>query len=220
MKVKRKVWVYAVTAVATAVAVAGSIVAFCEKLYAVGVIVAVLALIGSFCLAGEVVQDNFRLKSEKLFAARKYDEEREMLESVQKNHLLFPFVRETFYLVALKNAVARDDLALARAYIDRLRHGGERGLKYKSAYLFTLILLDEGDFPAARAEYEDFRIHNEQYALYQSQLEVLGALFNRLFTKNDAPLPKAAVNSPYPVVKRILGRHFEENAASYGNWEE
>lgn len=217
---KRRVWVYALTAAATAAVVAGSIASFCEGLYAVGVITAVLALIFAFCLAGEIVQDNFRLKSEKLFAARKFDEEREMLERVQRNHLIFPFVRETFYFVALRNAAARDDLEFAKSYVERLRHGGDRGLKYKTAYVYTLILLDEGNVTAARAEYEDFRIHNERYAIYQSQLEVLGALFARLFTKNDTPLPEAAVNSPYPVVKRILGRHFEERAISYGDWEE
>ena len=49
---------------------------------------------------------------------------------------------------------------------------------------------------------------------------MLSALFARLFTKNDTPLPEAAVNSCYPVVKRILGRHFEERAGNANEeWE-
>ena len=226
--IKRKVWAYVLTAIAVAIAVAGSAVAFVYAQYVVGSILAALSVILIFCLAGEIMQDNFYQKSERLFIARKYDEERALLDQVKANHLLFPFVRERYYLIAIRNALARDDLSRAKSYIDRVRHGDERlrhgddkNLKYKTAYARVLILLDEGNTDDARAEYEDFRINNEHYAIYQTRLEILSALFARLFSKHDAPLPEAAVNSPYPVIKRILGRHLEESVAQSGeDWSE
>lgn len=218
---KRRVWAYSLTGIAAAIAIAGAVVAFCYAQFVVGAILSILAVVAIFCFAGEIVQDNFSQKCETLFAAHRFEEERELLEKIRNNHLLFPFVREKYYLSSIRNAVARDDLSLAKSYIDRLRHGGDRGLKYKTAFLTVVILLDEGKVNEARAEYEDFRIHNEHYALFQEQIEVLNALFARLFSKSDTPLPEAAVNSYYPVVKRILGRHFEENAVnSNEDWGE
>lgn len=218
---KRRVWAYALTSVAIAVTLAGGIVAFCYALYAVGAILLALALMGVFCLAGEIVQDNFCIKSEKLFADHKFDEEKELLDRVRANHLLFPFVRERFFLSGIRNAVARDDLSLAKSYIMSLRHGGERSMKYKTSYASVLILLDEGNVKGAREEYEDFRIHNEHYALYKPQIEVLNALFARLFSRSDVPLPESAVNTCYPVIKRILGRHFEaQTEKSKEEWGE
>ena len=221
MPIKRKVWAYVLTGIAAAIAIAGTAVAFIYAPYGAGAAAAAVSVILILCLAGEIVQDNFYMQSEELFSARKYEEEKALLEKVKGNHLLFPFVRERYYLIAIRNALARDDLALAKSYIARLRHNGDHlrhiedsGMKYKTAYAYILILLDEGNTKEARAEYEDFRIHNEHYAIYQSRLEVLGALFARLFTKHDAPLPEAAVESPYPVLKRILGRHLEENIES------
>ena len=210
---KRRVWAYSLTGIAAAFAAAGAVVAFCFAQYVVGAILVAVTVILLLCLAGEIVQDNFYQKSEALFAAHQYEEERLLLERVRNNHLLFPFVRERYYLSSIRNAVARDDLTLAKSYIDRLRHGGDRGLKYKTAYATTLILLDEGKVNEARAEYEDFRIHNEHFVLYKPQIEMLNALFTYLFTKNDTPILAAAVHSPYPVIKRILGRHIERRAA-------
>lgn len=220
-KMKRRIWAYALTGIAAAIAVAGAAVAFCYRQYVVGAMLSVLTLVAICCFIGEIMQDNFAMKCEALFSSRRYEEERALLEKVRKNYFLFPFVRERYYLNAIGNAAARDDLALAKSYIDRLRHGGDRGLKYKTAYLTVLILLDEGNVNEARSEYEDFRINNERFTLYQSQLEILGALFARLFTTSDSPLPEAAVDSPYPVVKRILGRHFEKAAENFnGDWGE
>lgn len=210
---KRRIWAYVLTGSVAAVAFIGAVVSFCFAQYVAGAILLLLAVVLFLCLAGEVLQDNFYQKSEALFAAHRYEEERALLERVHNNHLLFPFVRERYYLSSIRNAVARDDLALAKSYIDRLRHGGDRGLKYKTAYETILILLDEGKVSEARAEYEDFRIHNEHYAIYKPQLEMLNALFAHLFTKNDTPILAAAVHSPYPVIKRILGRHIEKRTA-------
>lgn len=206
---KRRVWAYALTSVAIAVTLAGGVVAFCYALPAVGAILSALTLMSVFCLAGEIVQDNFCIKSEKLFLANEFEEEKQLLDKVRRNHLLFPFVRERFFLSGIRNAVARDDLPLAKSYIMSLRHGGERSNKYKTSYATVLILLDEGNVKGAREEYEDFRIHNEHYELYKPQIEMLNALFARLFSRSDVPLPESAVNTRYPVIKRILGRHFE-----------
>lgn len=216
---KRRIWLYVLTCLLFAGITAGAVLAFVYGQTVIGAVACALALLCVLCLAGEIMQDNFYDKCEKLFAARKFDEERAVLDKVQRNRILFPFVRTGFYLLAVKNAVARDELALAKAYVDRLRHGGDAGLRYRTAYVKILILLDENDVRAARAEYEDFRIHNEHYALYQSQLEILDALFNRL-AHGDKPLPESAVESCFPVVKRILGRHFEERAAANAVWEE
>lgn len=218
---KRRVWAYVLTALGAAIATAGAAVAFCYRQYVAGAILSVLVVAALFCFVGEIEQDNFVQKSEALFTARRYEEELALLERVRKNHMLYPFIRERYSLIAIRNAVARDDLQLAKSLIDRLRHGGDYGIRYKTSFVTVLIDLDAGEVSAARAEYEDFRIHNEQYALYQPQIEVLDALFKRLFTKSDMPLPESAVDSPYPVVKRILGRHFEERAANVnGEWEE
>lgn len=218
---KRRVWAYVLTALGAAIATAGAAVAFCYRQYVAGAILSVLVVAALFCFVGEIEQDNFVQKSEALFTARRYEEELALLERVRKNHMLYPFIRERYSLIAIRNAVARDDLQLAKSLIDRLRHGGDYGIRYKTSFVTVLIDLDAGEVSAARAEYEDFRIHNEQYALYQPQIEVLDALFKRLFTKSDTPLPESAVDSPYPVVKRILGRHFEERAANVnGEWEE
>ena len=219
--IQRRVWAYCLTGIAAVIAAAGTVVAFCYAQYTVGAILAALTVIGIFALAGEIVQDNFYQKSERLFAARKYEEEKALIEKVRNNQLLFPFVRERYYMIAIRNALARDDLALVKSYIDRLRHGEEHGQKYRTAYAYTLLLLDDGDVNAARAEYEDFRTHNEHYAIYKLQLEVLKSLFARLDGKHDVPLPEAAVNTPYPIIKRILGRNIEERMAqSHEDWGE
>ena len=227
-EIKRRVWAYVLTGLAAVIAAAGSAVAFVYALYGAGAAAAAISVLLLLCLAGEIVQDNYCQKCEELFSARKFDEEFAYLGKIKGNHLLFPFMRERFYIIAIRNALARDDLALARSYIARLRHvdaryryGEEKGIKYKTAYAYILILLDEGKKDEARTEYEDFRINNEHYAIYKPQIEVLNALFARLFSKHDAPLPEAAVDSPYPVLKRILGRHFEENSAmSSEDWNE
>ncbi len=217
---KRRIWLYVLTCLLFICLAVGAVFAFLYGQPVVGALACVFAAMCVLGLAAAILQDNFYYKCESLFVARRFDEEKAVLDGVQRNHVLFPFVRVGYYLLAVNNAVARDDLATAKAYIDRLRHGGDTGLKYRTAYVQILILLDENDVQAARAEYEDFRIHNEHYALYKSQLEVLHALFSRLNSENEVPLPEAAVNSYFPVVKRILGRHFEQRAANGADWGE
>ena len=217
----RRIWAYVLTGIAAALLAAGCAVSFVYAQYAIGATLAALFVVAVLCLVAEIVQDNYYQKCESLFSERKFEEEYALLEKIKSNHLLFPFMREHYYLIAVRNALARDELALAKAYIARLRHGDDRSLKYKTSYATVLILLDEGSVNPASSEFEHFRIHNEHYVIYKTQLEVLESLIARLFSKHDLPLPAAAVDSPYPVVKRILGRHFEEASAMYSeDWGE
>lgn len=156
-----------------------------------------------------------------LYTAREYAAERAYIEKKMRGPL-FSFVR----IIALQHYIAvclaLDDLPTAKRYIERLRHGGGEGWKYRTAYGYILILLDEGNIEAARTEYEEFRTRCAQAEIYREQIEVLRAIFHRLLkTANTEPLPEAAVNSRYPVVGRILGRIIEARAAESGaQWEE
>lgn len=220
-KIKRRVWAYVLTAIVVAATIAGAVLAFVNAKYVVGATLAALTVFSTLCLAAEIVQDNFIQQCEALFATQRFEEENELLQKIKNNHLLFPFMRERFYITAIRNAFARDDLALVSSYIarlrhgdDRLRHGDDRHLQYKTAYGHILMLLDGDKFDEARAEYEDFRTNNEHYAIYQPQLEVLGALFHCLSGKEAQPLPPLVTGSHYPIIKRILSRCGEETAAA------
>ncbi len=150
------------------------------------------------------------------FRARKFDEAEKYAREIAESKLFYPIMRFTGFCVMLAISMAKDDLQEAEKYIFRIRHGGGAGWKYRTAYYYTLILMDKGDVSAARAEYEDFRIHNQNVELYRSQLEVLDAMFRKLFTRNDMPLPASVTDSFFPVVHRILGKHFEAQVAASG----
>jgi len=49
-------------------------------------------------------------------------------------------------------------------------------------------------------------------ALYRGQLEVLSALFARLFSGDDKPIPHSALNSSFPIVRRLFEKHPERIA--------
>ncbi len=216
---KKRVGLYALTLIALFAFMACAFVAFWYGQYAVGAIACVCCLGVLLCLIGEVVEDEYFVKCEKLFSERKYDEEKAVLDKVQRNHFIFPFVRTGFYRRAMRNAAARDDLELCERYIEVVRHGGETAPKFRTAYLLTLIKLDRGDAEGARAEFEEFRSRNKDVELYREEIEALGAVFARLFTRHDEPLPASVLDCPYPVMKRILGKHFEAKA-SETDWGE
>lgn len=138
--------------------------------------------------------------------------------AIKNSKLFYPVMRFTGLRVMLQVRMAQDDLADAKNYVERIRHDGGIGWKYRTAYYTVLIALDEGDVALASAEYEDFRSHNQGVELYKEQLEVLDALFGRLFTHNDTPLPESVGRSVFPVVHRILGKHFEARAAASAEW--
>ena len=178
----------------------------------------ILGICGVGCallaLAVFAAQDSVNIPCEKLFRERKFEEERALLEKKMKSPFFF-----LMRIPALKHYIctcmALDDLPTAERYIDRLRHGGGKGWKYMTAYLYILIKLDEEDMATARAEFEEFRKDCAHAEIYQTQIEILTAVFSRLLTARDAkPLPASAVESSYPVVSRILGRHYEAQVAN------
>ncbi len=169
----------------------------------------VIAFLGTVTF---VPQIKLNSECDRLFGEKKFEEERAFLEKKMKNpfyllsriHILTHYIRVCMIL---------DDLATASRYIDRLRHGGGVAWKYKTAYCFILIKLDEGDLKTARRDYESFRTHCSHADVYKTQIEILTAIFSRLLSiKNATPLPEAAVESHFPVVGRILGRNYEEQA--------
>ena len=150
----------------------------------------------------------------KLFEEKRFDEERKLLEKKMKSPFYF-LLRITVIQHYISVCAALDDLSTSKRYIDSIRHGGGTGWKYRTAYLYILIMLDEGNIQVARTEYNDFRRDCQHAEVYKGQLEVLQAIFAQLFTLRDsAPLPEAAVGSSFPVVNRILGRCYEAQADS------
>lgn len=164
---------------------------------------------------------SFNKTCDQLFAERKFSELRAYIEKKMRRPLYF-LVRITAMEHYIRTCMALDDLPTAAWYIDRLRHGGGKGWKYKTAYCFILIKLDEGDLPTARREFEEFRMDCSHAEIYKTQLEILTAIFTRLLTARETkPLPVAAVESNFPVVSRILGKHYEEQAERFaGEWGE
>ncbi len=166
--------------------------------------------------AKTVMQDNLNIKCGKLCEEKRYEEERALIEKKMKSPFFF-LVRVVALLRYVRVNTALDDLPTAKRYIDRLRHNGGKGWKYMTAYIYILIKLDEGDVASARTEFEEFRTDCAHAEIYREQIEVLTAIFHRIFsTNNSEPLPPAAVNSPFPVVGRILGKVYEERAAASG----
>ena len=149
---------------------------------------------------------------DQLFEERKFAEERAYIEKKMRSPFYF-LVRMSAMEHYVRVCMALDDLPMAARYIDTLRNGGGKGWKYKTAYPYILIKLDEGDLQTARAEYSEFKRDCAQAEIYQTEIEILTAILSRLLTaRNSAPLPEAAVESSYPVISRILGRHYEEQA--------
>ena len=218
---RKRSGLYALTAIATAAFVGCAIAAFWYAKYFLGAVACVCCVSTVFCLAGEIVEDNYFVLCDKLFSERKYEEEKRVLDKVQHNHFIFPFVRTNFYRLAIRNAAARADMETCGQYIEFVRHGGEPAPRYRTAFFATLMKLDEGDVEGARAEYEEFRTRNKNVPVYQEEIRSLNAVFARLFSHKDEPLPASVVECPYPVMKRILGKHFEYRAAeSLKDWGE
>ncbi len=191
-----------------------------ESAYIVcGIFLLIFAVSAACLLAKLVIQDNLNLKCGKLCEEKRYEEERALIEKKMKSPFFF-LIRMVALTRYIRASMALDDLPTAKRYIDSLRHGGGAGWKYMTAYYYILIKLDEGDVQTARTEYEEFRTQCAHAEIYKEQIEVLTAVFQRVFgTNNDEPLPKAAVESPFPVLGRVLGRIYEKRAAEgNGQW--
>lgn len=179
-----------------------------------GILLLVFAVFVLLILTKIVIQDNLNIKCGKLCEEKKYAEEKALIEKKMGSPFFF-LVRTVALMRYVRVSMALDDLPTAKRYIDRLRHGGGAGWKYMTAFFFILIKLDEGDVATARTEYEEFRTQCAHAEIYREQIEVLTAVFRRLFGADNAqPLPKAVVDSPFPVVSRVLGRAYEARSAA------
>lgn len=212
---KRSVTAYILLSIAIAVFAALAVVVFVYQIIYAGILSCIAAFVAALLLVGVILQDNLNIDCDKHFRARDFEEERAYLEKKMRSPLFFLFrVIALHYYIC--TCVALDDLPTAERYIDRLRHGGGAGWKYKTSYCYILIKLDQGDMKTARAEFEEFRKWCAHAEVYKVQLEVLQAIFERLLTVRDVhPLPEAAVNTYYPVVGRILGRACEEHGKDW-----
>ncbi len=219
---KRNLFFYIGFSVAAALLIVGTVLAFLsDEYYYLGIIGAVALAADVIALATVITRDNLNIKCGKLCDEKRYNEEKALIEQKMKSPFFF-LVRTVALLRYVRVNMALDDLPTAKRYIDTLRHGGGLGWKYMTAYSYILIKLDEGDIVTARTEYEEFRTQCAHAEIYREQIEVLRAIFHRLFkTNNTEPLPAAAMNSPFPIVSRVLGRTYEERAAEYAAaWSE
>ncbi len=181
----------------------------------------VLAVFLLLFFAKVVIQDNLNIKCGKLCGEKRYDEEKTLIERKMKSPFFF-LIRTVALTRYVRVNMALDDIATAKRYIDRLRHGGGDGWKYMTAFFFILIKLDEGDLQTAAGEYESFRTQCAHAEIYREQIEILTAVFHRILkTDNAEPLPASVVDAPFPVISRVLGRVYEERAAkSHAEWGE
>ncbi len=212
---KRQVGLYVGFSLSAALCAAGAVASFVYGVIYMGVIASVVAAVAVLWLATAIAQDNFNLRCGKLCEEKKYEEERALIEKKMKSPFFF-LIRIVALTRYIRVSMALDDLPTAKRYIDSLRHGGGEGWKYKTAFFFILIKLDEGDFETARFEYEDFRRACANAEIYKEELEILSAIYRRLLKTDTEPLPAAAVDSPFPVLGRVLGRIYEARAAQSG----
>ncbi len=214
---KRHIALYAVLSVAAALLLAGTVCGFlAEEYYFIGIICAIALTADFFALATVIVRDDLDIKCGALCEQKRYAEEKALIEKKMKNPFFF-LIRTVALVRYVRVNMALDDLPTAERYVDRLRHGGGDEMKYRTAFFYILIKLDGGDVQTARTEYEQFRTHCAHAEIYREEIEILTAIFRRVFKTDTAePLPEAAVNSPFPIVSRILGRVCEERAAESG----
>ncbi len=193
--------------------IVGAVVAFLNRYWALGAVACIVFLFVLWFLAGVLRLQKLLAAFETCLLRRDLGGAEKAYSAIRGSKLFYPIMRFSGFRVKVLLSMAKDELDEAKKYIERIRHDGGVGWKYRTAYYTVLIALDEGDLALARAEYDDFRLHNQGVELYKEQLEILDALFARLFTHNDTPLPESVGRSVFPVVQRILGKHFEQQAA-------
>ena len=186
-----------------------------------GIVLIVFSVFVALLLTRLVLLDGINIGCGKLYNEKRYAEARALLDKKRKSPFFF-LVRTVAFMWYINASMALDDLPAADYYIDLLRHNGGKGWKYMTAYPYILIRLDNGETDTARMEFEEFRRECAHAEIYREQIEVLTAIFCRLYrTANEKPLPQAAVGSAFPVVSRILGKHYEARAAESGaEWGE
>ena len=192
--------------ICVAVFVAVGVLGFVYGVLTAGILGAFMTLIALWVLAGNIYREWLYDKVEHRFAVRDYAGARAYLDRAEHNHLLYPIVRIIACQLSLKVALAIDDIPTAARCVNRLRHNGGDGWKYRTAYPIILMNLDWDDVEAARAEYEAFRRACAHSSIYRTRLETLDAVFSHL-DGNAAPLPDEVKNSPYPIVHRVVRKY-------------
>ena len=206
---KRNIILYSLLSLVAVLFAGVAVFGFVKGSTVAGVIFSVITGIWILYIVATAVRDALFDTCVKLFEEKRFKEERALLEKKMRSPFYF-ILRVTVIQHYISVCAALDDLATSKRYIDSIRLGGGNGWKYRTAYLYILIMLDEGNVQVARAEYDDFRRDCQHAEVYKGQLEVLQAVFSQIFSlRNSAPLPKAAVGSSFPVVNRILGRCYE-----------
>ena len=181
-------------------------VGFIYGVLTAGIIGAFLTLVALWTLAGNIYREWLFDVVEHRFAARDFAGARACLDRAERNQLLYPIVRVTAFQLSLKVALALDDIPTAARCVNRLRHNGGDGWRYRTAYAIILLNLDWDDVDAARAEYEAFRNACAHSAIYRTRLEALSAVFSHLNGEETA-LPDEIKNSPYPIVHRVVRKY-------------
>ena len=211
---KRNLILYSLLSIVAVLLAGAAVFGYVKGSTVAGGIFSVMTGLWILYIISAAIQDALFDKCAKLFSEKKFEEERALLERKMKSPFYF-LVRITVIQHYISVCCALDDLATAKRYIDRIRHGGGNGWKYRTAYLYILIKLDEGDVQTARGEFSEFRKDCAHAEVYKGQFEILDAIFSRLFSLRDnVPLPDSIEKSSFPVVNRILGRHFEEQSES------
>ena len=217
---KRHTSVYVLFSIAAALCLAATVFGFvADKYYYIGIIGAVLFVFAAAALATVITRDNLNIKCGVLCDNRQYAEA--LIEKKMRSPFFF-LIRTVALMRYIRVNMALDDLPTAKRYVDRLRHGGGEGWRYMTDFYYILIELDAGELSQAYTEYGEFRTACQHAEIYREQLEILSAIFHRLYqTGNNDPLPQSAVNCPFPVVSRVLGRAYEAGATKLdGAWEE
>ena len=211
---KRNIILYSLLSLVALLFAGVAVFGFVKESTITGVVFSVITGLWVLYIIATAARDALFDTCVKLFEEKRFEEERALLEKKMRSPFYF-VLRITVIQHYISVCAALDDLATAKRYIDSIRHGGGNGWKYRTAYLYILIMLDEENFQVARTEYNDFRRDCQHAEVYKGQLEVLQAIFSQIFTlRNSTPLPKAAVGSSFPVVNRILGRCYETQGDS------
>ena len=183
-----------------------AVLGFVFHLLYVGVIGCIATGIALWMLAGSIARERLYLSCEAHFRKGDYAGARTVLDKASRNVLLFPVYRVIYHQLAMKTALALDDVSSAVKHIEALRHAGGTGWKYRTAFYAILIDLDWEELESARTEYGAFAKDCGHAEIYREQLDILRAVFARI-DGEEVSLPEGAKRAPYPVLHRIVDKY-------------
>lgn len=194
------------TGLVTAFFVAVAVLGFVFDILVAGVLGAVMAAVSLWVLIGSVWREQCYEKFDCHFNEHDFYGAKLVLDKAAKNVILYPIFRSVACQLYMKAYLALDDFSAAEHYMSLLRRMGGAGWKYRTAFCFVLLNLEWKDISAARSEFEEFRQNCGHAEIYREQIQTLTALF-ALIDGRENELPEFVLNSPYPVVHRIIERH-------------